>query len=140
MKIISSTYYFNAAPHTVFHTIDDLGVTGGHMTKSSTMMMGSKLHLEYLTNHHIGLNTKYHWTGKMMGIPMDFTVLVTKWISGKEKIWETIGESKLIIYSWYRMSLKLEPVANQTKAVLSIAYKRPNGFFNKLCYYSATHI
>ncbi len=38
--------------------IDDLGVTGMHMTKSS-MMMGSKLNLEYLTENHTGPGSKY---------------------------------------------------------------------------------
>jgi hypothetical protein len=31
---------------------------------------------------------------------MDFTVEVTKWLKGIEKTWETIGEAKMIIYSW----------------------------------------
>ena len=70
------------------------------------MMLGSKLHLEFLTPHHTGFGSTYRWTGKMMGLRMDFTVKVTKWIDGNEKIWETIGETKLIIYSWYRMYLE----------------------------------
>ena len=60
-------------------------------------MMGTKLDLQYLTDHHTGLNPRYRWTGKMMGMSMDFTVIVTKWIPGFEKVWETVGESKLII-------------------------------------------
>lgn len=99
MKSINRIETYNATPEQVFKTIDDLGVTGMHMTRSSMMMMGSKLNLEFLTENHTGLGSRYRWTGKMMGLKMDFTVEVTKWISGKEKIWETIGEAKLIIYS-----------------------------------------
>jgi hypothetical protein len=76
-----------------------------HVTKSSAMMMGSKLHLEYLTANHTGLGSKYSWTVTMMAMKMDFTVEVTKWVEGVEKVWETIGEARLIIYSWYRMDL-----------------------------------
>jgi hypothetical protein len=132
MKTLSRTETFDAAPEIVFKAIDDLGVTGSHMTQSSAMMMGSKLHLEYLSTHHAGLGTKYRWTGKMMGIKMDFTVEVTQWIAGREKIWETIGRTKLILYSWYRMNLITTPIENGTEAQLSITYKKPEGFLNSI--------
>lgn len=132
MKIIKKTKIFKASPEQVFNQIDDLGVTGMHMTKSSWMMMGSKLNLMYLTDNKKGMGTKYRWTGKMMGLKMDFTVEVTKWIEGKEKTWETIGESKLIIYSWYRMHLAVKETAEGTLAEISIEYERPKGIFFKI--------
>ena len=132
MKTISRTEVYNASPQKVFHYLDDLGVTGMHMTKSSAMMMGSKLRLEYLTTNHTGPGTKYWWTGTMMGMKMDFTVEVTKWIEGVEKIWETIGEAKMIIYSWYQMRLFLSQQTDNTIAELSIIYKKPKGWFARL--------
>ena len=59
MKTIKGTESYNALPEEVFNYLDDLGVTGMHMTKSSAMMGGSKLHLEYLSSNHTGpgLNT-----------------------------------------------------------------------------------
>lgn len=103
-----------------------------HMTMSSAMMMGSKLHLEFLTDHHFGLGSRYRWRGKMMGLKMDFTVEVTRWIDGQEKIWETIGEPKLIIYSWYRMILKVFPKGDMSYAELSITYERPSGCITRV--------
>ncbi|MBI1780768.1 MAG: SRPBCC family protein [Sphingobacteriales bacterium] len=133
MKTIERTEIFNAMPEQVFKCIDDLGVSGMHMTKSSMMMMGSKLNLEYLTEKHAGPGTKYRWMGKMMGMPMDFTVEVTKWIAGKEKIWETIDNPKMIIYSWHQMHLITTPMYNNgTEAELSISYEKPKGFFYKI--------
>ncbi|HEX5654863.1 MAG TPA: SRPBCC family protein [Chitinophagaceae bacterium] len=132
MKTITQTSVYNAPPQMVFNILDDLGVTGMHMTKSSAMMMGSKLHLEYLTANHMGPGSKYRWTGTMMGIKMNFTVEVTKWIQGVEKVWETIGNAKMIIYSWYRMHLHIFPRGNTTLAELSITYARPKSFFYKM--------
>jgi len=132
MKTITRTEVYDASPQKVFKYLDDLGVTGMHMTKSSAMMMGSKLHLEYLTPNHTGLASKYRWTGTMMGIKMDFTVEVTKWIDGAEKTWETIGEAKMIIYSWYRMHLLVKPTAGGSEAELSITYEKPKGRFAKI--------
>ena len=132
MKTIRRTEAYAASPKIVFHYLDDLGVTGMHMTQSSAMMMGSKLHLKYLTPNHTGLNSKYRWTGTMMGMKMDFTVEVTKWIEGEEKIWETIGEARMIIYSWYRMHLLINEKGDLTIAELSITYEKPKGWFAKI--------
>ena len=132
MKTLKRIEKYNAGPVQVFRSIDDLGVTGIHMTKSSMMMMGSKLHLSYLTEHKTGLGSRYRWTGAMMGVSMDFTVEVTKWIEGKQKVWETIGPTKLIIYSWYRMNLIVRSIESGAEAELSISYEKPQGFINNV--------
>lgn len=132
MKTLSRTQHYDAPAEAVFQALDDLGVTGTHMTKSSAMMMGSKLNLQYLTTNHTGLNSSYRWTGKMMGLEMDFTVKVIKWMSGIEKVWETVGPTKLVIYSWYRMALRIHPAKTGTNAELSITYERPQGFLNRM--------
>ncbi len=132
MKTLERSAIYSSPPEVVFPYLDDLGVTGMHMTQSSMMMMGSKLNLEYLTEHHKGLGTRYRWTGKMMGMKMDFTVEVTKWLPGEEKIWETLGTPELLIYSWYKMHLRLKGVANGTVALLSFSYGKPEGKFYRL--------
>ena len=78
-----------------------------HMTSSSAMMIGSKLHLQYLTTNHTGLNSQYRWTGKMMGIKMDFTVA-------------------------YQMRLFITPEGGETNAELSITYKALKTFLQNL--------
>jgi hypothetical protein len=138
MKTLSRTEHFNATPEEIFPLLDDLGVTGTHMTKSSAMMMGTKLNLTYLTPYHTGLNSSYRWTGKMMGLDMDFTVRVMKWKNASEKVWETVGPTRLIIYSWYRMALHLKRTKEGTDAELSISYEKPVGFLNRiLCFFLA---
>jgi hypothetical protein len=132
MKTITRYEFYNADAAQVFHCLDDLSVTGMHMTQSSAMMMGSKLNLEFLTNNHTGLGSKYRWTGKMIGLKMDFTVEVTKWIEGEEKVWETIGTSSMIIFSWYQMRLIVTQKNEITKAELSITYKPPKEWYFKI--------
>ncbi|GAB2820976.1 SRPBCC family protein [Ferruginibacter profundus] len=133
MKTITKAEVYNASPHQVFKCIDDLGIIGMHMTKSSSMMMGGKLDLVYLTENHTGVGSRYKWKGKMMGMYMDFTVEVTKWVPGIEKIWETIGSARLIIYSWYKMKLVITAIpGGVTQAELSITYERPGLLFYKI--------
>lgn len=133
MKTITKTEIYNALPDQVFKAIDDLGITGMHMTNSSAMMMGSKLKFEFLTKKHSGLGSKYRWKGIMIGMFMDFTVEVTKWLPGIEKVWMTIGEPRLIIYSWYRMKLLITALPDLTsQAELSITYEKPRELWNKI--------
>ncbi len=129
MKIKTKSIIINSAPEIVFAYMDNINNTGMHMTKSSTQMMGSKLVLEQLSKNATGLNSKFRWHGKMMGFTMDFTVVVTKWIKGKEKVWETVGNAKMIILKWYQIHLVIAPEGKNTKAELSIAYKKPENMF-----------
>lgn len=101
------------------------------MTKNSMPMMGSKLELKQLSKNATGLNSKFHWYGKMMGFTMDFTVATTKWIKDKEKIWGTIGAAQMIIIDWYQMRLVISPEGQNTKTELSIAYTKPKNIFFK---------
>ena len=132
MKTLSRIEMYKSTAEKVFQCLDNLGVTGMHMTKSSMPMMGGKLNLEFITPHHEGVGSKYRWTGNIMWMKMDFTVEVTKWIQAKEKTWETIGDAKVIIYSWYRMHLTVAENKDGTQAELSIGYERPKGWFNKV--------
>lgn len=135
MKALTRKETYAATPAAVFNTLDDLGVSGMHMTESSAMMMGSKLTLQFLTRNKTGRGSIYRWTGKMMGLPMDFTVEVTQWIDGREKVWETIGPAKMILYSWYRMNLVVSKAPGGAEASLSITYEKPKGLFNRiLCF------
>lgn len=132
MKTIKRTETFNAPADKVFDYLDDLGIAGMHMNQSSAMMLGSRLQLAYLTKQHRGLGTKYRWTGKMMGMKMDFTVVVSKWVEAVEKVWETTGNAKLLIYSWFRMHLLVYPSGDATQAELSITYEKPEGVLAKI--------
>ncbi len=131
MKTKTKNILIHSTPEKVFSYMDNIANTGMHMTKSSMPMMGSKLELKQLSENATGLNSKFHWYGKMMGFRMDFTVVVTKWVQDKEKIWETIGEAKMIILGWYQMRLVISPEAENTKAELSITYTKPKNFFFK---------
>lgn len=99
------------------------------MMKSSMPMMGSKLELQQLSPNNTGSNAKLRWFGKVMGFRMDFTVVTTNWVKDSEKIWETVGDARMIILSWYRMRLFLRAVGEATDVELSIDYEKPKTIF-----------
>ncbi len=124
--------FIHSTPEKVFTQMDDFSKTGMHMTESSMMMMGSKLKLEQLSINSTGVGAKYRWYGKMMGMTMDFSETVTKWQSPKIKEWETVGEAKIIIMSWYRMWFEISPAENETIAKISISYLTPKQWYYKI--------
>jgi len=124
--------FIYSTPEKVFAQMDDFSKTGMHMSESSMMMMGSKLKLEQLSINSTGVGAKYRWYGKMMGMTMDFSETVTKWQSPKIKEWETVGEAKIIIMSWYRMWFEIVPAENGTRAKISISYLPPKEWYYKI--------
>ena len=132
MKNLQKEIIIQVVPEKVFAYMDNINNTGMHMTKSSKPMMGSKLELKQLSENATRLNSKFRWFGKMIWFTMDFTVVVTKWIKDKEKVWETIGTAKMIIMDRYQMRLVISPEGGNTKAELSIAYTKPKNIFFKV--------
>lgn len=117
----------------VFAFMDDIRNTGKHMTENIGAMAGSKLKIEWLSDHKTGLGTKYRWTGKVVGMKMDFTVEVNKWIEGKEKVWGTVGDAKMIVIDWFEMNLIMAPEMNgKSKAKLGIYYTKHKGLWGFL--------
>ena len=123
----------NGSQEDVFVFMDDIRNTGKHMTESSGAMAGSKLKIEWLSDHKTGLGTKYRWTGKVVGMKMDFTVEVSKWIDGKEKVWGTIGDAKMIVIDWFEMDLTMTPEGDgKSNAKLGINYTKHRGLWGFL--------
>ena len=138
MKTVDKNILIHSTPEKVFVQMDDFSKTGMHMSKSSMMMMGSKLKLEQLSINSTGVGAKYRWHGKMMGMTMDFSETVTKWQPPKFKEWEIVGEAKIIIMSWYRMRFEIATAENGTIAKLSISYLPPKeGFYKILSFFFA---
>lgn len=132
MKTKSKNIIIHATPEKVFAYMDEIGNTGMHMTKSSMPMMGGKLELIQLSENSTGPHAKFKWKGKILWMKLDFTVEVTDWKKDKVKVWETIGEAKIIILSWYKMRLLITPVKEGSLADLAISYKTPQHVFGKI--------
>ncbi|OSZ77150.1 hypothetical protein CAP36_12100 [Chitinophagaceae bacterium IBVUCB2] len=132
VKTKSKNILIHSTPEKAFAQMDDFSKTGMHMSESSMMMMGSKLKLEQLSPNATGVGAKYRWYGKIMGMTMDFSETVTKWQRPKLKEWETVGEAKIIIMSWYRMCFEISPAENGTIAKISISYLLPKEWFYKI--------
>lgn len=133
IRTYEKTMIMDGSPQDVFAFMDNIENTGMHMTKSNGAMMGSKLSIQWLSDHKTGLGTKYRWTGKVVGMKMDFTVEVSKWVDGKEKVWGTVGDAKMIVIDWFEMYLITSAKENgKSEAKLGIYYTKHKSFLGFL--------
>jgi hypothetical protein len=93
-------------------------------------LMGSRLRLEMLTDQATGLGATYRYSGTILGLSIDFSESVTKYVPPREKVWRTIGEPRLVILASYEMRVAVEPLSpSSSRLTISIAYELPRSGF-----------
>ena len=130
LRSASETVDIEASADDVFAYVDDMGNVGWHMTgRSSMAMMGSKLTLELLSPHRTGLGAVYRYSGRTLGFILDFSQTVTTYVPALEKVWRTIGESRMLILDSYAMRLVVEPRSPaSSRLTISIVYELPRAW------------
>ena len=127
MSTLSRSVTIEAPAERVFAYVDDIRNLARHMSESRSMpMMGSKLKLEIMTPEPTGVGAVYRYSGRMMGLTIDFSETVTKYVAGREKVWRTIGKPELLIIAGYEMRVLAEPVSpTSSRLTISIDYELP---------------
>ncbi len=75
----------------MFAYVDDIRNLARHVSESGSIrMMGSRLKLEIMTPEPTGVGAVDRYSGRMMGLTIDFSETVTKYVAGREKVWLTI--------------------------------------------------
>lgn len=127
MTTVTEVVEIEAPAERVFGYVDDMRNVGWHMTDRSSMaMLGSRLKLEILSEQSTGLGATYRYSGKMMGLALDFSESVTKYVPNREKVWHTVGTPRLLIIDNYEMRIAVEPLsATASRLAISITYALP---------------
>jgi hypothetical protein len=127
MSMLTRSVAIEAPAERVFAYVDDIRNLARHMSEGRSMpMMGSKLKLEIMTPEPTGVGAVYRYSGRMMGMTIDFSETVTKYIAGREKVWRTIGKPELLIIAGYEMRVLVEPVSpTSSRLTISIDYELP---------------
>jgi hypothetical protein len=96
-------------------------------------MMGSRLKLEILSDERTGLGATYRYSGTVMGLSIDFSEFVTKYLPPREKVWRTIGEPRLLIIALYEMRVAIERLSpTSARLTISIVYELPSSAFRRI--------
>jgi hypothetical protein len=105
--------------------LDDQERLSAHMMKSSMMMAGSTMRFEFdaATGRQVGLRMRMF--GRAMGLSLDVTEAVTRREPSRLKVWETLGEPRLLVVGRYQMGFVIEPEADKSRLTVFIDYDLP---------------
>ncbi len=112
----------------VFRYLDDVRLAGAHMQSGE---MGVRLQVEQLSVNSEGQGATYRWHGKVYGLPVDFTVVVEKWIKNRERASRTVGSARLIVMSGFRLHFTLAPMDRGTRIAIDFEYDLPSSLLGR---------
>lgn len=115
-----------ASPQEVFDYIDDHSKFSSHMNQASWMMGGGSMNTSIDDGHGQRVGSHIRMSGKILGINLFLDEVVTLHESPRAKIWETVGEVKLLVCGSYSMSINVEPKDDRTLLRVSIDYALPD--------------
>lgn len=126
---LSQSIMIHATPEKVFAYMDDIHNTGWHMEKTSMPLMGGKMSVEILSKQRSGLGSTFRWTGRVLGLTIDFTETVVRWVANEERVWRTVGDPRILIIGNYEMRFFTKQVLQGTQLTVEIDYELPKPLF-----------
>jgi hypothetical protein len=124
-RCLEQTVVVPAPPARVFAWLDDPRNTGWHMSRPSFAMLGGALRVERLSTTDTGVGATYRSWGRVLGLRIDFTTTVVRWVADQEKVWRTIGDPRLIVLGHFEMRFGVEPVNEGTRLTMALEYELP---------------
>ena len=110
----------------LFEYLDDQRHLSAHMSKSSWMMLGSRMTIVTDAGGGRGVGSRLTLTGSVLGIPLGVAGVVTRHEPPRYKAWETVGSPRLLVIGAYRTALEITPVDATSRVRVSIDYDLPD--------------
>jgi hypothetical protein len=109
----------------VFAHVDDHARLSSHMSKSSWMMGGGRMEIEFDADRGKKAGSRIRMAGRVFGIALSVEEVVTERDPPRRKVWETTGSPKLLVISRYRMGFELSPQGGDSLLRVFIEYALP---------------
>jgi Polyketide cyclase / dehydrase and lipid transport len=119
-------------PARVFAWLDDPRNTGWHMSRPSLAMLGGALQVERLSAMATGEGATYRSWARVLGLRIDFTTIVVRWVADREKVWRTIGDPRLIVIGHFEMRFGVDPIDGGARLTMALDYELPSRGFGRL--------
>jgi hypothetical protein len=122
----------NAPPAEVFGYLDDHRRLSAHMSRSSPMMLGSRMAIELDSSAGRAVGSKIRLVGRVLGIPIRVEEVVTEHAPAHRKVWQTIGTPHLLVLSHYTMGFEIAPEGAGCRLRVFIDYGLPERGVSRL--------
>lgn len=117
-----------ASPAAAFAYLDDHTRLSAHMSRSSWMMAGSRMTIAADDAGGRAPGSVIRLRGRMLGIRLSVTEVVTEREVPRGKTWETIGTPRLIVIGHYRMGFVLGDAGQESELRVFIDYALPDAW------------
>lgn len=124
--------FVNASPAEVFAELDDHERLSAHMMRSSAMMAGAAMQLEFDAEKGRKIGSTMALSGRVLGLPLHVEEVVVEYAPPLRKVWETTGTPRLLVIGRYRMGFQLEPGDRGSHLTIFIDFNPPTGFWNPI--------
>jgi hypothetical protein len=104
----------------LFAHLDDHGRLAAHMEKPSLMTAGASMRIETDGRHGQAVGSVIRMTGSVLGLRVAVEEAVTRWDPPREKIWETLGEPRLLVIGACRMGFRIASASKGTRLIVFI--------------------
>lgn len=109
----------------LFAHLDDHRRLASHMEKPSLMTAGASMRIDTDKRHGQAVGSVMRMTGRVLGLRLSVEEVVTRRDPPNEKVWETMGEPRLLVIGAYRMGFTIAPAGSGAQLVVFIDYRLP---------------
>jgi hypothetical protein len=111
----------------LFDHLDDHCRLASHMEKPSLMTAGASMRIDTDERHGQAVGSVIRMSGRVLGLRLSVEETVIRRDPPREKVWETIGEPRLLVIGAYRMGFTIAPAGTGTRLDVFIDYRLPGG-------------
>jgi hypothetical protein len=115
-----------ASAKEVFSFLDDHSRLSSHMSKPSWKMGGGSMEIKTDDQQGKSIGSHLILHGVVFGMPIYVDEQVIQYRPPERKVWQTVGEPKLLVIGSYQMGVELEDHGQSTQLSVFIDYALPN--------------
>lgn len=125
MRHFEKTLSIPASPEKIFEFADNHANFSSHMNRSSWMMGGGRMITTTDEGHGQQIGSHIRMTGKVLGISIFLDEVVTGHNPPHTKIWETVGNPRLLVIGHYKTGFEIMPQGEYSSLRVFIDYDLP---------------
>jgi hypothetical protein len=110
----------------VFAHLDNHSRLAGHMSKSSWMMLGSRMDMQVDSGKGQSVGSIITLDGRVLGLSLNVQEAITKRTPPATKVWEAVGKPQLLVIGAYRMGFEISPEGSGSTLRVFIDYDLPD--------------
>ena len=119
------TRMVQAPARELFEYADDPARLSSHMSEPSASMAGARMTIELDAGRGRRIGSRIRLAGRVLGLRLFVEEFVVESESPRRKVWETVGQPRLLVIGHYRMGFDIAPQRGGSLFRVFIDYAQP---------------